>query len=264
VTLGSAWVASGASAASITRQDLGDLDSAFVLVSGIMTSGDAATIAGAIQGIGKGVVAFNSDGGDLVAGLEIGKQIRLRGLMTLVASGDRCVSACALAWLGGAKRFLQRGSAVGFHATYKWINGSPIETGVGNALVGAYLANLDLQDAAIVYITESPPESVTWLSPDDSRRLGIDVYTLPDTQLSSSAMPKDQAKPTNVAGSSLVERTATFMDYYWHSVSGTNDFAFYYLSTTYGDVVDYFGKRIPKSDASADKRRFLRAWSERS
>jgi hypothetical protein len=64
----------------------------------------------------KAVVVFNSDGGNLQAGIEIGKTIRLKSFANAVLDGFRCVSSCAFAWLGGSPRFMQRGAKIGFHA----------------------------------------------------------------------------------------------------------------------------------------------------
>ena len=67
----------------------------------------------------KAVVALESDGGSLLAGIRIGTDIRLRSFVTLVPNGARCASACAIAWLGGARRFMGEDAMVGFHAAYK-------------------------------------------------------------------------------------------------------------------------------------------------
>ena len=55
-------------------------------------------------------IVFNSDGGNLLAGIEIGKTIRLKSFATAVLDGLRCASACAFAWLGGSPRFMERGA----------------------------------------------------------------------------------------------------------------------------------------------------------
>jgi hypothetical protein len=78
------------------------------------------------------VVALNSNGGDLAAGLELGRMFRERGVATsvelsvhipsapagihdLVREGARCESACAYAFLGGQSRYLDDGALIGFH-----------------------------------------------------------------------------------------------------------------------------------------------------
>src|SRR5690348_9286984 len=41
-------------------------------------------------------VIFHSRGGNLIAGIEIGRAIRLKGFMTVVPDNHLCASACAL------------------------------------------------------------------------------------------------------------------------------------------------------------------------
>lgn len=86
----------------------------------------------------RAIVAFNSDGGNLLAGLKIGMAIRLKEFTTLVPANSVCASACGLAWLGGSQRLLDATAKVGFHAAYIQNNGESRETGMGNALAGAY------------------------------------------------------------------------------------------------------------------------------
>ena len=64
------------------------------------------------------VVIFNSDGGNVLAGILIGEEIFKKKLATQVRNGERCASACAIAWLGGTKRFMGSEARVGFHAAY--------------------------------------------------------------------------------------------------------------------------------------------------
>ncbi|MFT5796914.1 MAG: hypothetical protein ACI84R_000969 [Candidatus Azotimanducaceae bacterium] len=74
-----------------------------------------------------GQVLFNSPGGSLDAGLELGRLIREYKLFTVVGdgasvkrhdafpSGGKCESACAYAFLGGTRRTLTKGAKLGFH-----------------------------------------------------------------------------------------------------------------------------------------------------
>jgi hypothetical protein len=122
------------------------------------------------------MVVLNSEGGIVKTGLEIGKAIKLRGFATAVAPGTLCASACALTWLAGSPRFLDATSKLGFHAAYRVVDGKATESGVGNALVGAYLNQIGLPDNAIVYVTSAPPEGIKWLTADMASRTGI-VFT---------------------------------------------------------------------------------------
>ena len=89
----------------------------------------------------------------------------LRGFATAVAPGTLCASACALTWLAGSPRYFDITSKLGFHAAYQVVDGKATESGVGNALVGAYLNQIGLPDNAIVYVTSAPPEGIEWLTP---------------------------------------------------------------------------------------------------
>ena len=75
------------------------------------------------------VVSLNSPGGDYRAGLALSDLILTNNLRTFVDEGDQCLSACALAFLGGRQEFLRNitwtpsryvhaGAKVGFHAPF--------------------------------------------------------------------------------------------------------------------------------------------------
>ena len=146
-----------------------------VTLSGEIESSDTEQFRAAVATYPKAIVAFQSPGGSLIAGIEIGTQIRLRNYMTLVPSGVQCASACALAWLGGTKRLMGPGARIGFHAASVNENGQAIETGAGNALLGAYLNKLGLPDRAILFVTQAHPNEITRLTMADAEREGIDV-----------------------------------------------------------------------------------------
>ena len=124
-----------------------------ILVVGQLSFGDEKQFINAALNSENAIVVFQSPGGNLFAGIEIGKAIRLKGFSTIVPDGVQCASACALAWLGGRTRFLSSTARVGFHAAYINAEGQAAVSSAGNALVGAYLNQLGLPAPAIVYIT---------------------------------------------------------------------------------------------------------------
>jgi hypothetical protein len=135
------------------------------------------------------LVVLQSPGGNLYAGIEIGRAIHLKGFATLVPDGVRCASACAITWLGGSPRFMGETGQVGFHAVYTTKDGQTEISSAGNALVGAYLNQLGLSTSAVLYITAPPPEGIQWLSFADARRIGIDVQ-----QTTTSSVAKDEPR----------------------------------------------------------------------
>jgi SPOR domain len=162
-----------AHAANIEVVPLGTNKPSLVNISGTIDLDDRDVFLRKIGSLTNAIVAFDSDGGSLIAGLQIGETIRLKNFATLVPDGARCASSCALAWLGGTRRFMGRRAQIGFHAAYNGETGKVTST--GNALVGAYLNKIGLPYDAVVYITSASPEALTWLSKSDAEKLGIEV-----------------------------------------------------------------------------------------
>ena len=159
-------------AADIRRESGSDgID--LISLSGTFTEGDDVTFRRLAAASDRAVIVLNSGGGNLHVGLEIGRAIRLRGFATAVSPDTLCVSACALTWLAGSPRLLGTGSKLGFHAAYRLVNGRASESGSANALVGAYLNQLGLNDKAVFYVTSAPPEGVEWLTAQTAASVGI-------------------------------------------------------------------------------------------
>jgi hypothetical protein len=176
-----AYFGTGANAATILDVPIGD-GSGFMMVSGKLELEDEKKFNVVAQRYNKGAVVFSSPGGNLAAGIKIGQIIRMRNFATGVAPNTKCASACALAWLGGTQRFMSSTSLIGFHAAFVVENGSPVETGLGNAIVGAYLTTLGLPLSAVIYISKSAPRDMTWLNVADAKQTGIDVSLLDLTE----------------------------------------------------------------------------------
>lgn len=188
-------------------------DLSAIVVMGQILDGDQARFADIALTMPNAVVVLDSPGGNLVAGIEIGRAIHLKGYATTVAKGDTCASACAIAWLGGRKRSLFPGARVGFHAAYyKDAAGKTVTASVGNALAGAYLNQIGLPDRAIVFITTKPPEDIAWLTQGDAARNGIEMTQIEEgggssraasptpTASVSPASPTPQRRPENWTG----------------------------------------------------------------
>ena len=137
----------------------GDFDTpTTIFVTGELIFGDDERFINRIVDIDDGIVIFDSPGGNMVAGLEIGRAIRIKGFATLVPDDYECASACALSWLGGRVRYLAASGRVGFHAAYALEADGLRERGAPNAMIGAYLNWLGLTGDAIFYVTNQPLE----------------------------------------------------------------------------------------------------------
>jgi hypothetical protein len=181
-----------ASAAEIAVGVLGGVQ--IISVSGTLDAGDDKKFVAAALPLDDALVVLSGPGGNLHAGIQIGRAIRLKNFDTLVPGGSECASACALAWLAGSRRGLPDAAQVGFHSASKLNSNGTLETvGPANALVGAYLNQLGLSTSAIVYLTEAPPGSIRWLSPAEARARAIDLHAIGSSEQPPNAQLKARA-----------------------------------------------------------------------
>jgi hypothetical protein len=212
---------------------------------------------------GQHIVGLQSYGGNIIAALQIGEFIRMRGWQTFVPK--ECHSACALIWLAGVKRAMNSTARIGFHAAS--VDGR--EIGSGNALVGAYLTRLGYSYGAVAFATTAAPDDIALLSPARAKSLGIEVIVEQPQQQAQTppptanlAVPQVAAPPAPPAAESTAKEQVEFLLSYlmanWNSgnVEG--------LAHIYSDNVLYYGKSTSKSDIIVDKLKFIERWPTRN
>jgi hypothetical protein len=172
------------------------------VISGDITQSDGDKFESLSQGVKSAIVALDSSGGSVISGLQIGKIINRNKFITAVPDNTLCASSCALIWLAGVKRFAEDSSLIGFHAAYVYKNGKPVESGVGNALVGSYLNQLGLSDNAIIFVTSAPPEGISRLDKFKSIQVGIPFTSVNETKNISKSRKEFQIEdaPYNPTG----------------------------------------------------------------
>ncbi len=181
--------------ATFDRVDASGGAPTLIFVQGDLSVGDQKAFIDKVLGLEDAVVVLSSDGGSIQAALAIGKAIRLKGFTTLMPDAHRCVSACALIWLGGQTRYMAATAEIGFHAAYEMNNGASIERGAPNAAIGGYLAGLGYSEDAILFVTSAPPESMSWLTFETADELGIAVRRWETALSDPSESPTDTAEP---------------------------------------------------------------------
>jgi hypothetical protein len=167
-----------------------DSGSTLVVIEGDFEHDDVDTFRKKVAALStpRVTVAFKSDGGSLVAGIRIGTLIREKKFATVIPDGASCASACALAWLGGSRRFMGEGATIGFHAAYVLKSYGPVESSSGNAILGAYLNQLGLSEDAILYLTKTAPTSIQWMSLADANEHGITTAALSPQQSTTGSI----------------------------------------------------------------------------
>lgn len=237
----------------------GDVADEAVLIEGELAYSDIASFEDFTSRLPRQTVVFiSSPGGNLKAGIEIGRSIHRRGFRTAVA--DICASACALAWLAGSQRFASERAQIGFHVAF--VDGvKRVESGMGNAIVGLYLGELGFRENVVTYITSASPDDMQWLSFRDAALLGIDVQVVetgPPAQQPVLATPAPPviSRPTEVAAVALVRNLIE------SDMSRGRD-ALTIVRNTYADWLNYYGKRSSFASVYADKQRYFERWPTR-
>ena len=121
-------------------------------------------------------IVLAGPGGQLWAGYRIGLAARRLAIPTYVPRGVRCVSACAMAWLGGVPRSVQSGAAIGFHHPFDITTRKLVPISVQDV---AYLAAVGIPPAALGFMFAHDADSLGWLTPDVAKRYGIQLSELP-------------------------------------------------------------------------------------
>jgi hypothetical protein len=160
--------------------------SAVITVTGHFRKGDNIRFFDAVEKIQSATVYFDSPGGNVSAGIGIGEIIHERNFHTAVINYGRCLSACAVAWLGGTKRYLGGFAEIGFHGPFTKKNVVPYDT-IGtmgwtfeasprgtNMVIDYVTGMLGLKKETAAYVTMAPPQKLTYLTPEDGEKYGIE------------------------------------------------------------------------------------------
>ena len=246
-------------AAEISVTPAGSDRPAVLTIRGNLARGDGNEFQKRAGFLSRALVVLSSNGGDLVSGIQIGETIRLKNFATVVPANAVCASACALAWLGGTTRFMGADSRIGFHSAYNASSGR--ETGVGNALLGAYLNKIGLPYSAVIYITKAAPDAMTWLSISSAKQIGIDVKLLTNDEQSRPDAHTGMVEHGSMGG--LEARAQEFVTTVLVRSAESKDAVLTWFASRYAEVVDYYGKQTPRVAVLDDKARFLERWSER-
>jgi hypothetical protein len=258
--------AAPAFAATMEATPVGSGHGSIITVIGNLELGDEKKFIDLALGNPEAVVVLGSNGGNLVAGIEIGKAIRLKGYRTFVPDGATCASACALAWLGGQVRAMGEGAKIGFHAASFTTNGEV--TSAGNALVGAYLNQLGLPTSAVIYISETPPGEIRWLTFVDAQTHGIDVKRLDLPKSAENTSPKPlsnpvvapNAAPIQSSPPSLEDKAKYFVSSYFQKLSLDTNAAMQAIANSYAPTVTYYSKTVANTQIEREKLAFFNRW----
>jgi hypothetical protein len=172
-----------------------------IYATGAIEKGDADTLAQLVRdntsGFGDYTVRLNSPGGLLLEGMKIGNVIRDARLETFISRDDECASACALAFLGGTRRYatgtgigrrMEFGAALGFHGfrpatdSFHMDSETLSVSRVVTALILEYAVQMRSVDLGwLAQALNVPPEQLHYVkTPADIAALSIDLVGMPN------------------------------------------------------------------------------------
>jgi hypothetical protein len=160
-----------AHAAEISVHEGAAEEPALISIRGQLNKGDDETFRQKVGDLRSAIVFMAGPGGLLTIAISIGLTIRNKGFETAVIGGATCVSACALAWLGGKPRRMGEGANIGFHRPRNRKTQEP--TSRGDALVEAYARQVDLPQAALTILLRADPGSMTWMTETQANAYGV-------------------------------------------------------------------------------------------
>jgi hypothetical protein len=130
-------------------------------------------------------VYFNSPGGSLFAGIEIGRLIRKYEYNTAIGTysansgyydnGADCFSACTLAYLGGVFRYVSDKSIYGVHRFYSQIQTGEAEQSaqVASGAIISFLKDMEISSDFFIEMTKAGPDSIKLIPANQMLTMGL-------------------------------------------------------------------------------------------
>jgi hypothetical protein len=167
-------------------------------------------------------------------------------------------------WLPGAparhNHAMSHEAKIGFHAASLKENGQV--TSAGNALVGAYLNQLGLPTAAVVYITEVPPDQIRWMTGAEAQAQGIEVKELDLSQAAIETPPPSPQTQSPQLEATTEDKATRFLVGYFNGLSHDTNLAMKLISSTYASSVVYYSHPTDKAIIEREKLSFFLRWPE--
>jgi len=166
----------------VPRSDSGVFrDTTLVYLDGTIDAGAPDRVSAALDGTkGKIAVWLNSPGGNLFAGMQLGRIIRKHGASTHIIDSrtlrpGECYSACSLAFLGGVSRFNDNGARYGVHrASVAGKAAGDRDLGQDlSAVIESYIREMGVDDRLFDLWVKAGPDEMYILSRRQARELGV-------------------------------------------------------------------------------------------
>lgn len=175
-------------------------------------------LAGEVAASGARVIAFDSNGGQVISAMAYGRMIRSLGLSTFQLRSFQCASACALAFVGGVNREADAG-AIGVHQSSfspdSDIEGSAAVAAVQSmtAEIMAYLIEMGVDPKLLQLSLSVPSDDMRYLTASEMHNYKVtwgSLAALPErfTSAEPAQSPSPSPKNTEAAAASTQQDRA--------------------------------------------------------
>jgi tetratricopeptide (TPR) repeat protein len=126
-------------------------------------------------------VSLDSQGGEVMAALELGRLFRKARVTAIVGKGRKCLSSCIFLLAGAVRRNFIEDHVVGIHRPYSSsTNASSYESMQESTLklgeqVRTYLMQMNIPDSLYEDMRRVPPEQIKMLSPNELEKYGLNA-----------------------------------------------------------------------------------------
>ena len=155
-------------------------DTALVYLDGRIDGDAPDRLSRALEQIkGKTAVWLNSPGGNLFAGMQMGRIIRQHGASTYIINSrtllpGECYSACSMAFLGGVYRFNDNGARYGVHRASLGSTAEDAERAHDlTAAVQSYIREMGVDTRLLELWMKAAPDEMYVLSRKQAEDLGV-------------------------------------------------------------------------------------------
>ncbi len=150
-------------------------------LEGGISGGDAARIAGLIDSSETPVetLILQSPGGSVQDALDLGRDLREKGIGTRMLDGEFCYSACPYLLAGGVTRDIPDGASVGVHQHYfgestllpAFVAVEDIQRGQGDVMI--YLEEMGIDPLVMQHALTTPSDEIYVLLPEELQNYGF-------------------------------------------------------------------------------------------
>jgi hypothetical protein len=174
-----------------------DLD---VFAQGEIVDGDAARLATFLRTLpatgGTTYLDLNSPGGDVGEAFEMAKVIANSRASTVIHSGGSCASACFWMFAAGQRLWMSNNARLGVHSPSDARTGT--ETSEGTVDLARLSHKLGIPDSIVVAMINTPPDDMTWLTPNQLAEMGVTVIPDRVTAMASPPAPSYTPAPASL------------------------------------------------------------------